>query len=392
MLDENTQDEIVISDEPAVVSPSRRHRWWAVPLAVVGVAVPLAALVTNGIVIDYWSFGPGSASAVGDRLEFESLPNGVRDDERSGGLYFVTVAGSHLNVLQRALGSADEDLRILSRRQRFGDSKPTQEREIDLQRMRDAKDIAEYVAYRRLGFDASLRPGELVVAQVLCLNGERVNDPKCDTPAPAAEFLERGATITSVDGTPTPTLEDLGPVMEGRRPGDEVTVRFRSPRADSEKEATFRTFATPAEPDRALIGFAPHDTYSVELPFRAVIDTDAIGGPSAGLAFTLTLIDRLTDGSITGGRRVAVTGTIREDGTVGAIGGLRQKTVAVRQAGVRYFIVPTEQGNDGIDGLAAARDEAGSSVEIIAVATLEDALRALERLGGSPIVAAGTAD
>ena len=385
MLDENTQDETVIGDEPVMVSPSRRHRWWAAPLAVVGVAVPLAALVTNSIVVDHWSFGPGSASAVGDRLEFESLPDGVREYESRGALFFVTVTGSRLNVLQHVLGRADDDLRILSRRQRFGDAKPTQEREIDLQRMRDAKDIAEYVAYRRLGFDASLRPGELVVAQVLCLNGERINDTKCDTPAPAAEFLERGATITAVDGTPTPTLEDLGPLMEGRRPGEPVTVRFRPPRSESEKEATFRTFSTPAEPDRALIGFAAHDTYSVELPFRALIDTDAIGGPSAGLAFTLTLIDRLTEGSLTGGRRVAVTGTIREDGTVGAIGGLRQKTVAVRQAGVRYFIVPTEQGDDGIDGLAGARAEAGSSVEIIAVATLDDALKALERLGGSPV-------
>lgn len=367
------------------MSPSRRHRWWAVPLALVGVAVPLAALVTNSIVVDQWSFGPGSASAVGGRLQFESLPAGVTEYNTRGGLLFVTVTGSHLNVLQYTLGRVDTDLRILDRRERFGDSKPTQEREIDLQRMRDAKDVAEYVAYRRLGFDAVLRPGELVVAQVLCLNGERLNDPKCDTPAPAAGYLERGATITAVDGTPTPTLEDLAPLMAAHAPGDEITVRFRPPRSETEKEATFRTFAAPAEPKRALIGFSAHDTYSVDLPFRAVIDTDAIGGPSAGLAFTLTLIDRLTEGSLTGGMRIAVTGTIREDGSVGAIGGLRQKTVAVRQAGVKYFIVPTEQGTDGRDGLDAARDEAGSSVEIIPVSSLEEALRALARLGGTPV-------
>lgn len=351
----------------------------------IGIAVPLGALVTNSIVVDQWSFGPGSASAVANRLEFEALPEGVSEFDSRGGLLFVTVSGSHLNALQYVLGSADDDLRILNRRERFGDSKPTQEREIDLQRMRDAKDVAEYVAYRRLGFDAVLRPGELVVAQVLCLNGQRLTDPGCDTPSPAAEHLERGATVTAVDGTPTPTLEDLAPVMAARKPGDEITVRFRPPRSETEQEATFRTFAAPAEPNRALIGFSAHDTYSVDLPFRAVIDTDAIGGPSAGLAFTLTLIDRLTEGSLTGGRRVAVTGTIREDGSVGAIGGLRQKTVAVRQAGVKYFIVPTEQGTDGRDGLDAARDEAGSSVEIIAVSNLEDALRALVRLGGTPI-------
>lgn len=358
------------------------------PLAVVGLAVPLGALIANSIVVEHWSFGPGSAAAVGSRLAFESLPEGVTEDDSDGQFLFVTVTGSHLNVLQYTLGRSDDDLRILDRRQRFGDSKPTQEREIDLQMMRDAKDVAEYVAYKRLGFDAVLRPGELVVGQVLCLNGVRITDTACTTPAPAAEFLERGATITAVDGVATPTIEDLAPVMAKHEPGDTVMVRFRSPNSTDEREATFRTFASPEEPQRALIGFTAHDTYSVELPFRASIDTDEIGGPSAGLAFTLTLIDRLSAGSLTGGRRVAVTGTIREDGSVGAIGGLRQKTVAVRQAGAKFFIVPLEQGEDGVDGLDAARAAAGSAVEIIPVATLEDALRELVKRGGVPI--AGT--
>ena len=110
--------------------------------------------------------------------------------------------------------------------------------------------------------------------------------------------------------------------------------------------------------------------------------TRSIGGPSAGLAFTLTLIDELTPGELTGGQDVAVTGTIELDGTVGPIGGLRQKASAVAQAGVEYFLVPTAQGEDDI---AAAREAGGDDLTIVPVATLDEALAALEELGGTPI-------
>ena len=374
-------------DEP-VRLPSRKHRWWGVPLALIGVAVPVAALVTNGIHVDHWAFAPGAASPVGTRLSFDDLPQAVVEDDSPGQFLFVTVSGAHLNVLQYGLGRGDDDVRILSREQRFGKADPSQERQIDLQMMRDAKEVAEYVAYQRLAFDAKLKAGAVVVEQVLCLNGEMSNSKACDTKAPAAEYLERGATITEINGTPTPTVDELGPVMAKVRPGDEVTVKYRTAHGEDEKTATFATIASKesdGKPSRALIGFVAHDTYSVELPFRASIDTDAIGGPSAGLAFTLTLIDRLSPGALTGDQRIAVTGTIETDGSVGAIGGLRQKVAAVRRAGAAFFIVPKAQGEDGADGLAEARTAAGPNLEIVPVANLDEALRALAERGGTPL-------
>ena len=374
-------------DEP-VRLPSRKHRWWGVPLALIGVAVPVAALVTNGIRVDHWAFAPGAASPVGTRLTFDDLPQAVVEDDSPGQFLFVTVSGAHLNVLQYGLGRGDDDVRILSREQRFGKADPSQERQIDLQMMRDAKEVAEYVAYQRLGFDAKLKAGAVVVEQVLCLNGEMSNSKACDTKAPAAEYLERGATITEINGTPTPTVDELGPVMAKVKPGDKVTVKYRTAHGEDEKSATFATIASKesdGRPSRALIGFVAHDTYSVELPFRANIDTDAIGGPSAGLAFTLTLIDRLSPGALTGDQRIAVTGTIETDGSVGAIGGLRQKVAAVRRAGAAFFIVPKAQGEDGDDGLAEARTAAGPNLEIVPVANLDEALRALAERGGTPL-------
>jgi PDZ domain-containing protein len=138
--------------------------------------------------------------------------------------------------------------------------------------------------------------------------------------------------------------------------------------------------ASPDDTNRTIIGFVPFDTASAELPFEVSIDSGAIGGPSAGLAFTLTLMDELTPGELTGGREVAVTGTINIDGTVGAIGGLSAKTSAVRQMGTEIFLVPASQSDDD---LAKARRIAGDEVEIIPVATLDEALAALAERGGN---------
>jgi len=105
------------------------------------------------------------------------------------------------------------------------------------------------------------------------------------------------------------------------------------------------------------------------------IDTGDVGGPSAGLAFTLAIIDDLTPGDLTGGAKVAVTGTISGDGTVGPVGGTGQKAAAVRAKGYDVFLVPSAD-------YEAARQHAGD-VDVIAVDTLDDALAALAALGGN---------
>jgi PDZ domain-containing protein len=133
---------------------------------------------------------------------------------------------------------------------------------------------------------------------------------------------------------------------------------------------------------KTLVGFTPADTRTVDLPFEVSISTSDIGGPSAGLAFTLALLDELSPGELLGRRKVAATGTINEDGEFGAIGALVQKAVAVRDSGARVFLVPKDQTEDEIQ---AAQKAAGSGVRIIAVATLDEALHVLDELGGDPL-------
>lgn len=117
------------------------------------------------------------------------------------------------------------------------------------------------------------------------------------------------------------------------------------------------------------------DSDDERLPIDVAIDARGVDGNSAGLAFTLSLADMLTPGELTGGKRIGVTGTIEADGKVGPVGSIAKKTVAMRRAGVDYLLVPAAQG-------AEAAAHADETLEVIEVATLDEALAALESLGG----------
>jgi PDZ domain-containing protein len=119
-----------------------------------------------------------------------------------------------------------------------------------------------------------------------------------------------------------------------------------------------------------------------DFPFKISIDLTGVGGPSAGLAFTLGVIDALTTGRITGAHKVAVTGTIDTAGNVGPIGGIALKTVAVERAGADVFLVPKDDPVDEPQYSAAVAKARGHHLRVIAVSNLEDALNALRSLGG----------
>ena len=123
------------------------------------------------------------------------------------------------------------------------------------------------------------------------------------------------------------------------------------------------------------LGIQPEDQVDYTYPFPVSIDVTNIGGPSAGLAMTLGVIDALTSGSVTGSHTVAATGTIDSQGDVGDVGGVPQKTVAVENAGATIFLVPPQEYK-----AAMSKDRPG--LHIYAVSTLDQALAVLAAHGG----------
>lgn len=110
-------------------------------------------------------------------------------------------------------------------------------------------------------------------------------------------------------------------------------------------------------------------------PFEVEIDTGETGGASGGLALTLGVLDALTSGDLTGGHRVAVSGSIFVTGHVGDIDGIAQKTAAARSAGARYLLVAPRNYDEAVA-------HAGGKLEVLKVANLDEAIAALGRIGG----------
>ena len=363
--------------EFSVGEPDRINRrlWWALPILTIAWIGLVAILVASLTPLKLWELAPGSAEQVSNRLTFEkSTLSKVTRYPAKTPILFVTAFGSKLSALDAFAGALDNDVDVQTYKERYGTSTPSEQQRLGYQSMTTAKQIAEYVAYTRLGLDASFVYGDLIVEELVCL----------DNPGPLSgcKQLQLGDTITALNGEPTPTLLELTPLMAGHKPGDTVSLTIKPDGSSIEVVKRIQLIADPDTPTRAIIGFIPADTRTVELPFEVGIDTDQIGGPSAGLAFTLALLDELTPGYLMGGVKVAATGTIEEDESVGAIGALAQKAVAVKAAGAKVFLVPKGQSEEE---LAAARRAVGSSVRIEPVANLTEALAILESLGGSGI-------
>jgi PDZ domain-containing protein len=234
---------------------------------------------------------------------------------------------------------------------------------------------------KRLGLDVALVEGKILVEELVC-EGAPTTQAACTE-------LAIGETIVGFNGVKVGTLTELAAQMKGLVAGTRVTLSVLPYEPDEDKSVepdsrTIQLMKSPDDPNRVIIGFVPSDTRSVRVPFDVQISTAGIGGPSAGLAFTLSLLDELTPGNLMGRGRVVATGTINEDGSVGAIGALEQKAVAVKDAGGTLFLVPAGQS---ASEMKAARDAVSNSVTIVQVGTVEEALVQLAKNGGDGLPA-----
>ncbi len=313
----DTTDNMVPSEpNPGASAPTDpRNRWWAWALAVVGVVVlaviGVASLLPSTLVSDKenrrtgeieptpYALTPASADTVNDRIVFGDLPNGVERFDTSNDFHFVTVTSPNQSVLSWFAGRDDPAIDFLTEEDKFGVRTPNQRREFNLQMMRTAEQEAQYVALTTLGYDVEITPGEVIVQDVICKTPG--DDGECVEWFPSDEQIDPADRILEADGVELDSVDDLSAVLADKKPGDTVDLRIDRPGV-GEQEVTVELSASPDDPDRTIIGFIPFDTAAITLPFEVDIRTDDIGGPSAGLAFTLAMIDELSPGDLTGPR------------------------------------------------------------------------------------------
>ncbi|BAC70768.1 PDZ/DHR/GLGF domain-containing protein [Streptomyces avermitilis] len=199
--------------------------------------------------------------------------------------------------------------------------------------------------------------------------------------SPAEGRLHAGDVIKAVDGTAVKAPDDVAELVTKHKPGDDVafTILPAKEQAAAEKSKTYvprtkKVTITTAKSDdtgapRAIVGISAGTDHT--FPFTVDIKLADVGGPSAGLMFALGIVDKLTPDDLTGGKFVAGTGTIDDDGKVGPIGGIEMKTVGAREKGAQYFLTPK-------DNCAAAAKDTPEGLTLVKVNTIDDALDALK--------------
>jgi Lon-like protease len=193
--------------------------------------------------------------------------------------------------------------------------------------MTSSQDAATAVALEELGYDVT----EPVVAAVT-------------KGAPADGRLEVNDVILEVDGAAVTNSNEVVEAVTGAPAGE--PVRFAVRRDGKREQVSVTPRTTDGKPQ---VGIQVGTEAKKDLPVKVSVNIDpAIGGPSAGLMFSLGIYDTLTPGSLTGGKTIAGTGTMDAAGTVGPIGGIQQKIVGARDAGAELFLVPPDNCADAL--------------------------------------------
>lgn len=365
------------------IAPPRHRRLLSVALSLL-VFLVVAAVVAAFVQLPYYAITPGSGIDVASLIV---VPKPLHH-KHSGRILLTDVELVRLraiNYLYYRWNSADQVVSSSALTNGASSTEYDQQGVID---MANAQQAATVVALRSVGYHVGAVPTGVIVYQL-------------EPGAPATGRLVVGDVITQVDGKTATTSAALRAILTKAAPGQEevlavhefgtkrrrtVRVRLGQERVrGTGNDAQIVCLAAgqhtklplpPAGYPRACLGILTEQEYrTVGSPFPVSIQSDGIIGPSAGLAFTLGLIDELDQGDLAGGHRVAATGTMSVGGQVGDVGGVAQKTAAVRAAGATVFIVPDQE-------LATARAHAGAGLTVFGVSTIHQAIADLERLGG----------
>ena len=282
---------------------------------------------------------------------------GHRTYPTNGALDLTTVTisggpGAKLSLFSALQAWFDRSLSVVPQDDLFppGQSLQSSEQE-NAAEMADSQQTATVAALESLGITV---PTTITVAEV-------------DPTTPASPLLPKDV-IVAVSGTPIVDLATLRTVMAKVTPGDHVPVTVR-------RDGSQVTVSVPTKrysDGRTVLGIQVDPDF--HFPFSVKIQINDVGGPSAGTMFALGIIDTLTPGDMTGGQKIAGTGTIDEDGVVGPIGGIQQKMVGARQAGAAWFLVPAANCPD-----VAGHVPAG--LRTVRITTLADARSSVERIG-----------
>lgn len=323
------------------------RRVWTGSLAIGALVLAAVFAVLWVVPSDHYIYLPDPAQPAD---EVVSVPD-ERAVEGNGGIYYLEVLIRKANLIERFFPGVHTGASLVPEKVYNPENLSFRERrEISLDAMSASQKTAIAVALESLGYDVRDEGAEVTAIT---------------EGYPADGTFELGDVVTEAQGKPISTPEDLYQAMQGTKPGEHVEITVD--RNGTTKDLRVGTRASRQQPGRAVMGIAVEPAF--HYPVDVKIDTRDVGGPSAGLAFALDVVDELGP-DIDKGRRVAVTGALDLDGTVEPIGGVKQKTFGARESGADVFLVP--------DRNAAEARKWADGLEIVPVSTFDEALSYLK--------------
>jgi Lon-like protease len=347
------QSQTEIRDQPPEGPPPSRSARPGLRTLIGALLLVLIAVAAIRVPIPiFFAFEPGPARDVEDLVQV----SGERTYSSDGGLFLTTVrVDTQVTAADWVRAAFDPAKRIVSRDEVTGGQSFEEQEKQQLREMEISKQQAQVVALSELGFPPPSGDGAEVVS--------------VDEEAPAGGALQEDDVITEVNGETVETTCDASELIGEVEPGDEVQLAVE--RDGASETFTLNTTRNPQDPSKAYVGILMTDKgFEYDPGVEVEFDTDNIGGPSAGLMFTLALYDQLTPDDLTGGSRIAGTGTIGCGGEVGAIGGIEQKVAGAEAQGAEVFLAPA--GN--YDAAVAMADD----IRVVEVTDFDDALHFLE--------------
>ena len=349
----------------------------------------LGVIVLSRISANEYAITPGGAQNVAPLISINGTSGST--SVHSGSLLLTDVSLSPVTWLNYLWFKATADAEFVPAKALVPAGVPVSQ--LDAQgflEMAQSKDAAKVAALERLGYSVGATPDGALITAV-------------GAKAPAEGSLSVADVVDEVNGKQISNSCGLIAAVHALAPGTRVELGVRQAtikrdgaiaRGDSTPVAV--TLGKAAHPSASncpgvrgvstsFLGVGLEDDVAYRFPMDISISTPNIGGPSAGLAMTLGIIDRLSGGHLVGNRKLAATGTMDPFGRVGDVGGVPQKTVAVSRAGAHIFLVPHEE-------LGAAQKKAPAALKVTAVSTLDEAINRLEALGGTLTMANGTVE
>lgn len=318
--------------------------------------------------VPYVVESPGNLYTTGDRISVSGASTYATQDK----IDLVTVnLDTRVTRFEKFVADHDGDDLVIPAEQILGHQTSAQNDQLNALLMKQSKDAAVLVALEKLGYDVHPVASGAVVDETV-------------PGAPADGVINVSETIVAINDQAVASRDDLVAKLGTFKKGDRVTVTLEAASDRARRTVDVTLADNPKSPGVGFLGVGAEDRLDYpDLAVKVNVDSGAIGGPSAGLAFTLGILDLMTPGDLTGGNEVAATGTISPDGTVGEIGGIEGKVTAVSRQHVKYFLVPVEDAD-------AAKAHAPKDLQIVPVHTLADALAFLSTIGGSGVPAVST--